>query len=110
MATVDAFVEKGFPTLGYNYFNLDDCWAKDRHPNGTLQADPKSVTWCFVLGYALGLWLCLQCQTPHRMSRGSCIDRHFGVPHVRVANVPLWVAAHLPFAKTVPEPKILWRF
>jgi len=41
MASVDAFVAKGFPALGYKYFNLDDCWASSRHPNGTLIADPK---------------------------------------------------------------------
>jgi len=41
MATVDKMVELGLPALGYNYFNLDDCWASSRTANGTLIADPK---------------------------------------------------------------------
>jgi len=39
--TVDAMVEHGLVDLGYNYFNLDDCWSKGRHPNGSQFADPK---------------------------------------------------------------------
>ena len=30
----------GFPALGYEYFNLDDCWAKGRASDGTILADP----------------------------------------------------------------------
>ncbi len=36
----DAFVAAGFPALGYEYFNLDDCWAKGRASDGTILADP----------------------------------------------------------------------
>eukprot|EP00054_Salpingoeca_dolichothecata_P014721 m.83605 g.83605 ORF g.83605 m.83605 type:complete len:192 (+) comp21131_c0_seq4:19-594(+) len=32
----------GLVELGYNYFNLDDCWAKGRYPNGSLYADPAT--------------------------------------------------------------------
>jgi alpha-galactosidase len=35
----DAMVSKGLAALGYNFLNLDDCWAKGRHANGTLYAD-----------------------------------------------------------------------
>ena len=38
--TVDAIVEHDLVSYGYNYFNLDDCWSKGRHPNGTQYADP----------------------------------------------------------------------
>ncbi|CAE7483021.1 melA [Symbiodinium pilosum] len=36
----DAMVDTGLRDLGYNYLNLDDCWAKGRHANGTVFADP----------------------------------------------------------------------
>eukprot|EP01065_Artemidia_motanka_P037879 TRINITY_DN46782_c0_g1_i1.p1 TRINITY_DN46782_c0_g1~~TRINITY_DN46782_c0_g1_i1.p1 ORF type:complete len:417 (+),score=88.14 TRINITY_DN46782_c0_g1_i1:63-1253(+) len=40
--TTDALVEKGLVALGYQYMNLDDCWAsKTRSSNGTLVADPS---------------------------------------------------------------------
>ena len=38
--TLDAFVLQGFPQLGYNYFNLDDCIVdSERDENGRLQGD-----------------------------------------------------------------------
>jgi alpha-galactosidase len=37
----DLFVEKGLKAAGYQYINLDDCWAaQDRDGDGTLQPDP----------------------------------------------------------------------
>lgn len=36
---VDAMIEKGLLGLGYNYFNLDDCWAKGRNDDGSVYAD-----------------------------------------------------------------------
>lgn len=38
--TVDAIVEHDLVSYGYTYFNLDDCWSKGRHPNGSQYADP----------------------------------------------------------------------
>ena len=39
--TADALVSSGMRDAGYNYVNLDDCWAaKTRDDNGNLQADP----------------------------------------------------------------------
>ncbi len=32
-------VELGLNQLGYNYLNLDDCWAKGRNDDGTVYAD-----------------------------------------------------------------------
>ncbi|MEU0836735.1 NPCBM/NEW2 domain-containing protein [Streptomyces sp. NPDC005969] len=37
----DIFVEKGLKAAGYQYVNLDDCWAKpQRNADGKLEADP----------------------------------------------------------------------
>lgn len=37
----DIFVEKGLKEAGYEYVNLDDCWAKtQRNADGKLEADP----------------------------------------------------------------------
>jgi len=38
----NAMVRQGLVKLGYNYLNVDDCWAKGRFPNGTVFADPKT--------------------------------------------------------------------
>lgn len=32
--TVDTIIALGLRDLGYKYFNLDDCWASGRQPNG----------------------------------------------------------------------------
>ncbi|MFD7496765.1 NPCBM/NEW2 domain-containing protein [Streptomyces sp. NPDC059832] len=38
----DIFVEKGLKDAGYQYVNLDDCWAKpQRNADGKLEADPQ---------------------------------------------------------------------
>ncbi|MFF2008611.1 NPCBM/NEW2 domain-containing protein [Streptomyces sp. NPDC058195] len=38
----DIFVEKGLKDAGYQYVNLDDCWARpQRNADGELEADPK---------------------------------------------------------------------
>lgn len=40
-ATADTMVDKGLKDAGYQYVNLDDCWAKqDRNSDGKLVADP----------------------------------------------------------------------
>ena len=43
-----ALVSSGLRDAGYTYLNIDDCWAYDRFPNGTVQADPVA----FPLGIA----------------------------------------------------------
>ncbi|KAA0176253.1 hypothetical protein FNF27_02310 [Cafeteria roenbergensis] len=40
--TADAFVKLGLDKLGYDYINVDDCWAYSRDANGTVVADPKT--------------------------------------------------------------------
>jgi alpha-galactosidase len=40
--TVRALHSHGLIDLGYTYFNLDDCWAGGREPNGTIYAEPSS--------------------------------------------------------------------
>jgi len=36
----DSLVRYGLDKLGYNYVNLDDCWATSRDSKGVIQADP----------------------------------------------------------------------
>lgn len=36
----DVMVASGLAALGYQYVNIDDCWAVDRHPNGSIIEDP----------------------------------------------------------------------
>jgi len=36
----DAMISNGMRDLGYNYINLDDCWAFARDGNGNILADP----------------------------------------------------------------------
>jgi len=40
-ATAQAMVDLGLVKLGYEYFNLDDIWAKGRNVDGTIYADPS---------------------------------------------------------------------
>jgi alpha-galactosidase len=40
--SADALVDLGLAELGYEYVNLDDCWAKGRDANGVIYADPDT--------------------------------------------------------------------
>jgi alpha-galactosidase len=40
--TAEAFISLGLDKLGYKYVNVDDCWAKSRDKNGTIQPDTKA--------------------------------------------------------------------
>ena len=42
MAVADKMVELGLLEIGYNYLNIDDCWAVGRMSNGTLIPDPTA--------------------------------------------------------------------
>jgi len=43
--TLDKMVSLNLPQLGYQYFNLDDCWAESRDPHtNALIADPARFT------------------------------------------------------------------
>ena len=57
--TVDAIVEHDLVSYGYKYFNLDDCWSKGRHPNGTQYADPAHFP--SVCGLILYPWVTSGC-------------------------------------------------
>ncbi len=39
-ASAEAMVSSGLAAAGYNYVNLDDCWASSRNATGFIQADP----------------------------------------------------------------------
>jgi alpha-galactosidase len=40
--SADAIVSLGLDKLGYEYVNLDDCWAKGRDADGVVYADPET--------------------------------------------------------------------
>jgi len=40
--TIDAFLTTGLVDYGYNYVNVDDCWASSRDSSGAIVADPKT--------------------------------------------------------------------
>ena len=40
MGVAAKMVEFGLTKLGYEYVNIDDCWAQARHPNGSIYANP----------------------------------------------------------------------
>jgi alpha-galactosidase len=42
--TADALVSTGLAAVGYNYINLDDCWAQRNSTTGKIMADPKKWT------------------------------------------------------------------
>lgn len=41
-AMADAMVSSGLAAAGYEYVNIDDCWAYSRDANGTIQPDPST--------------------------------------------------------------------
>jgi len=42
MSAADAIVRQGLNKVGYQYVNMDDCWAQGRYPNGTIYPDPTT--------------------------------------------------------------------
>ena len=40
--TAKAMVDTGLHNHGYEYVNIDDCWAKSRASDGTIQPDPNA--------------------------------------------------------------------
>jgi len=40
--TIDAFITSGLANYGYNYVNVDDCWASSRKSDGTVVSDPST--------------------------------------------------------------------
>lgn len=59
-----AMVDNGMQKLGYNYINLDDCWASTRSSNGTLLWDsdrfpdglPALISWLHERNFKFGLY------------------------------------------------------
>jgi len=41
-SAADAVIALGLDKVGYEYVNLDDCWASSRDNNGVIQADPQT--------------------------------------------------------------------
>ena len=40
--TADVFISSGLNNFGYEYVNVDDCWAKSRNSKGVIQPDPET--------------------------------------------------------------------
>ena len=40
--SIDVLNTSGLIEAGYKYINLDDCWQKSRHENGTIVPDPEA--------------------------------------------------------------------
>lgn len=59
-----ALIDNGMQALGYDYVNLDDCWASNRSANGTLTWDegrfpsgiPNLIEWLHQKGFKFGLY------------------------------------------------------
>lgn len=61
--TAKAMVDTGLHNHGYEYVNIDDCWAKSRASDGTIQPDPnafpdmkKLADYVHSLGLKFGLY------------------------------------------------------
>ena len=71
-SVADALVSSGLKDLGYEYVNLDDCWAaKERDDQGRLQGAPQQfpsgmaalAEYVHGLGLKIGLYTCVGTQT-----------------------------------------------
>eukprot|EP01096_Ripella_sp_DP13-Kostka_P003392 TRINITY_DN1500_c0_g1_i2.p1 TRINITY_DN1500_c0_g1~~TRINITY_DN1500_c0_g1_i2.p1 ORF type:complete len:439 (+),score=123.88 TRINITY_DN1500_c0_g1_i2:88-1317(+) len=96
--TAKAMRANGMQAAGYQYVNVDDCWAIGRYPNGTVQADPKTfphgIQWLasqvHSLGFKFGIYTCagnLTCQGRPGSEGYECIDAQtyadWGVDYVK---------------------------
>ena len=61
LRVLDAFVRLDLPSVGYQYVNLDDCWAEKRLANGTIVANaqrfPHGIAWLAQQAHYRGLKL-----------------------------------------------------
>jgi alpha-galactosidase len=61
LLVMDNFLRLDLPSYGYNYINLDDCWATHRLANGTIVADPQrfphGIAWLAEQAHKRGLKL-----------------------------------------------------
>lgn len=83
----NAMIANGMKDLGYNYINLDDCWASDsRDNNGNIQPDParfpsgiKSLTaWLHNKGFKFGLYTSAGVYTCNHGERPKPIPGSYG--------------------------------
>jgi len=92
-------VKNGMQKLGYNYINLDDCWAdtrtpgtnvitadKNRFPNGMKDLVDK----IHALGYKFGLYTCAGTQTCSSGLRNHTIPGSYGFYDLDAATYASW--------------------
>mmetsp|Transcript_11772 Transcript_11772/g.14224 ORF Transcript_11772/g.14224 Transcript_11772/m.14224 type:complete len:428 (+) Transcript_11772:68-1351(+) len=79
-SVADAISSNGMKELGYEYINLDDCWAdSSRDENGKLQGQPKQfpsgmkslADYVHSKGLKLGLYTCVGTETCKKHRPGS---------------------------------------
>ena len=101
----DAFVEAGFPKLGYEYFNLDDCWAKGRAADGTIKADPavfpsgieSFVRYVHAAGLKFGIYQDRAYRT------GQSLPGSFGHEQIDMASFAAWGVDYISWTVVPPS-------
>jgi alpha-galactosidase len=98
MAVADAMVKSGMSAAGYQYVNIDDCWATGRGLDGIVQADPIRyphgiqyvASYVHDRGLKLGIW----------SSSGSCghVPNSQGYEAVDATTFASWGVDYLKFA------------
>ncbi|GAM18863.1 hypothetical protein SAMD00019534_020380 [Acytostelium subglobosum LB1] len=71
MQMAQAIATNGMAAAGYNYVNVDDCWAYSRDSNGVIQSDPTTfpsgmqylANYVHSLGLKFGLYTCAGTET-----------------------------------------------
>jgi alpha-galactosidase len=104
LATADAMVKSGMSAAGYQYVNIDDCWAMGRTPDGTVLADPTRyphgikyvADYVHDRGLKLGLW----------SSSGPCPHEPNSEGHVPAdaATFASWGVDYLKYANCQTDP------
>jgi alpha-galactosidase len=105
LAVADAMVKSGLLAAGYQYVNIDDCWAMGRAADGTVLADPvryphgmKYVAdYVHARGLKLGLW----------SSSGPCPHEPNSEGHdvADAATFAAWGADYLKYANCQTDPE-----
>jgi alpha-galactosidase len=105
LAVADAMVKSGMSAAGYQYVNIDDCWAMGRAADGTVLADPTRyphgikyvADYVHDRGLKLGLW----------SSSGPCPHEPSSEGHEQAdaATFAAWGVDYLKFANCQTDPE-----
>ena len=105
MAVADAMVQSGMSAAGYEYVNIDDCWATGRGPDGTVVADPLRyphgiayvARYVHDRGLKLGIW----------SSSGPCAHepQSLGYEEVDAATFASWGVDYVKYNNCIAGPE-----